>query len=179
METNYRAAELEIRPDDILIISKQNAKTFHNQVKERIKETGEGLFEYLETIKFFEKLKEVISGNSQSKNPDEQEGDKEIKEMVRAEVVKFNGKFTTPRGVKFENAETGTKYDFTKCGDTELLLLETQMKIAETKLKERREFLKNVPDSGIDVVDVFTGEVVKVYPPSKTSNSSYKITLPK
>lgn len=168
-----KTMELQLSPDMIPVISRQNAQTFHNQVKERIKETGEGLFEYIETLKFFEKLKEVISGR------EGQEGDKEIRQMVRDEIVKYGKEFKTKREAKFELAETGTKYDFSKCGDMTLKTLEEALEIAKANLKERQEFLKNLPLAGFDSVDLETGAVVKLYPPSKSSTSSYKITLPK
>lgn len=168
-----KTMELQLSPDMIPVISRQNAQTFHNQVKERIKETGEGLFEYLETLKFFEKLKEVISGK------EGQEGDKEIKEMVRTEIAKYGKEFKTLREAKFELAETGTKYNFSKCNDIKLSELEEQLEIAKANLKERQEFLKNIPSSGFDYVDMETGAITKLYPPSKSSTSSYKITLPK
>lgn len=173
-----KTMELELTPDMIPVISKQNARTFHNQVKDRIKETGEGLFEYLETLKFFEKLKEVISGNSQSKNPEEQEGDKELKQMVRDEIVKYGKGFETKRGVKFDLSETGTKYDYSKCGDPVIIELGVVLESAKIKIKERQEFLQTVPVEGLDILTE-GGEVSKIYPPSKSSTSSYKITLPK
>lgn len=169
--------EVILSPDTILVLSKSNVRDFHNKVKARIKETGYGLMEYLEVLKFFEKLKEVISGNSQAKSQEERDGDKEIKDMVREEVAKWNGKYTSPRGVKFENAEVGTKYNYSQCGDPVLSRLEADAKAAAEKLEERREFLKKLPTSGIEIRD--DDELVKIYPPSKSSTSSYKITLPK
>jgi len=46
-------------------------------------------------------------------------------------------------------------------------------------LKARKEFLKTVPIEGLTVVDTASGETVTVYPPSKSSNSSYKVSLPR
>jgi hypothetical protein len=178
METVNQPQQVELRPDNILVISKQNARTFHAHVKERIKENGYGLFEYVETIKFFEKLAKVISGDSSSKNPDEKSGDTEFKDMIREEIKKYNGTYTTPRGVKFEMAETGTKYDFSKCGDSELPVLEVQAAEINALIKKRQEFLKTLPASGIDII-TSDGEAIKIYPPSKTSTSSYKATLAK
>lgn len=172
-----RAPQVILSPDAILVLSKENVKDFHGRVKQRIKDTGDGLMEYLEVIKFFEKLKDVISGDSQSKDPAEKEGDKELKQMVRDEVAKWNGKYTTPRGVKFENAETGTKYNYSICNDQSLLLLEIDAKAAAEKLKERQEFLKKLPVEGVEIRQ--EDELVRIYPPSKSSTSSYKITLPK
>jgi hypothetical protein len=98
------------------------------------------------------------------------------KTSVRDEISKWGKCFNSNSGTKIELAETGTKYDYSKCDDPELLfLLQSSESIAE-KLKARQEFLKTVPISGIDIVGE-GGEVCRVFPPSKTSISSYKVTL--
>ncbi len=159
---------IEIRPDEILVVSKTNAKSFHAGVKDRVKETGYGLAEAAEMYSFIEKVKEEAAA------------DPEWRDMIRAEVAKY-GKdaWVTPRGVKFEAAEVGTKYDFSKCNDPELLELEEIARKANDALKERKEFLKTIPAAGIVVVADETGAVDRIYPPSKSSTSSYKISLPK
>lgn len=167
--------ELILSPDQIPVISRQNARIFHDQVKERIKDTGDGLFEYIELIKFVEKLSEVISGNSQSKILP----DTELREMVRTEVAKY-GKdgFVTKRGAKFQLAEVGYKYDYEACGDPVYEELASALEFAKEQLKARQEFLMNVPKEGLDIITP-EGQVVQVFPPNKTSTSSYKVTLPK
>lgn len=165
---------VEILPGSILVLNKANAADFHQRMKEMIRETGYGLFEYLEAIKFFEKVKACINGDKQAKIPE----DKEFIGMIRDEILKYpKGVLTTERGVKFEAAETGTAYDFSQCNDASLLQLEQEAAAAADKLKERKEFLKKLPGAGIEVLDKETGEVASIYPPSKSSNSSYKITM--
>ena len=100
---------------------------------------------------------------------------KEFTEYVRDEVSKNGKDVTNPSGAKIELAETGVKYDYSKCGDTVLETLEQQLQSIETSIDERKQFLKTLPLSGIEIVN--EDEVTKVYPPSKQSNSSYKITL--
>lgn len=162
-----------LTPSSLPILSKGNAKAFHEEVKARIFETGNGLFEYVETIKFFSALDKQIMGDSASKV----ESDKEFIEYLRTEITKMEGKVTTERGVVFQNAETGTSYDFSQCNDPLLIQLEAEHLAASNSLKERREFLKKVPPSGIEVR--FHDELVRVYPPSKSSKSSFKVSLPK
>lgn len=174
MEQINKPVELQLIPGQIITLSKTNAESFHQQMKAVIIETGFGLFEYVEVIKFFEKLKDQINGNSQSKI----EPDKELVSMIRDEISKNNGKLTTARGVKFEIAETGTKYDFSQCNDPELVEYEEKLNDYKEKVKLRQDFLKTVPAKGLDIITA-DGEPVKVYPPSKSSNSSYKVTLPK
>jgi hypothetical protein len=159
--------KLEVTPDMCLVISKQNAKDFHNQVKARVLETGDGLMEYVEFVKFITKVDEALAD------------DPEYKDLVRTEIAKYGKEtFITARGVKFESAETGTKYDYSKTGDVQIVLLEEAAKEAALKLKKRQEFLKTIPVEGVDLVTE-DGEVIHVYPPSKSSTSSFKVTLPK
>ena len=165
---------LQLVPGSIITLSKQNAKEFHEEMKHMIRETGYGMFEYIEFITFCSKLKDQVNGNSQSKIPE----DKELIEMIRDEVTKYGKSYTTPRGVKFELAETGTAYDFSKCNDPELVLFEQHALETAEKVKARKEFLKTVPSKGLEV-HTGDGELITVYPPAKSSKSSYKVSLPK
>jgi hypothetical protein len=169
-----KPAELQLVPGNIITLSKQNAKEFHEDMKAMIRETGFGMFEYIEFITFCAKLKDQVNGNSQAGVPE----DKELIGMIREEVGKYGKTFTTPRGVKFELAETGSSYDFSQCNDPELASLEQQAKEFSEKLKERKEFLKTVPSKGLEIHSG-EGELVTIYPPSKSSKSSYKVSLPK
>jgi hypothetical protein len=166
--------QLILSPDNIPVLSKQNAATFHQLAKQKIYDTGNGLFEYIETVKFFAQVNDRIFGNTSSKI----EPDKEFVDYAREEI-KRNGekeKFTSARGVKFENAETGTSYDFSNCNDPALIELEEKAKAFAEQVKARKEFLKTIDGS----MDLLIGdEVVKVYPPAKTSKSSFKVSLPK
>lgn len=105
--------------------------------------------------------------------------DPRFKDYVREEASKTPKGFISNSGAKIECCEVGTAYDFSNCGDVELEMCDQAFKSAEAALKERKEFLKKVPAAGIDVIVPYTGEVIKIYPPSKTSTSSYKITLAK
>ena len=100
---------------------------------------------------------------------------KEFTEYVRDEVSKNGKDITNPSGAKIELAETGVKYDFSKCGDYELDQLQNHLESIEEQISKRKEFLKSIPLSGIEVVN--EDEVYKIFPPSKSSTSSYKITL--
>lgn len=174
MSTLNKPQEIILAPGSIVTLSKTNAAGFHQQMKEMIKATGYGLLEYVEFLKFADKLKEQISGSSQAGIPE----DKEFTSMVRDEVAKHGKAAITARGVKIELAEVGSTYDFSQCNDPELARLEEIVKQAADRLKERKEFLKTVPGKGIEVL-ADGGELVTVYPPGKSSKSSYKVTLPK
>jgi hypothetical protein len=102
---------------------------------------------------------------------------KEFTDYVREEVSKNGKDITNPSGAKIELAETGTKYDFSQCHDPILVQLEAKLETVEAMIKERKDMLKSVSSSGMDIL--IDDELVKVFPPSKTSTSSYKITLSK
>lgn len=167
--------QIILSPENIPVLSKTNAANFHIDVRQRIFDTGNGLFEYIEIVNFFAALKDRINGNSASKI----EPDVELIAYAR-EQIKLNGdkeKFTSTRGVKFENAETGTSYDFTNCNDPLLVELEQKAKEAAEIVKSRKEFLKTIGTEGLDVL--INDEVVKMFPPVKSSKSSFKVSLPK
>ena len=103
---------------------------------------------------------------------------KDYVEAVRDEVTKFGKSVTTASGTKIELAEVGIKYDFSVCNDSVLNQLETSITELELMLKERKDFLKTVSVGGLDMVTP-EGELIRVYPPSKTSTSSFKSTIQK
>ena len=105
--------------------------------------------------------------------------DKRFIECLRDELQKSSGKLKTNNGVSIEAAEVGTKYDFSNCGDPVLIRLEQSAAKISEQLEQRKAFLKTVDTSGYIITDEETGETTKVYPPSKTSTSSYKVTIAK
>ena len=105
-----------------------------------------------------------------------------LKDEVRNEIVlnaenkkDFKSKF----GATISLAETGVVYDFSQCNDLVLNDLQQRLSNIKEQIKERESFLKNISPKGIEIIDKNTGELVTIYPPSKTSTSSYKISLSK
>jgi hypothetical protein len=70
---------------------------------------------------------------------------KEFTEYVRDEVSKNGKDITNASGAKIELAETGIKYDYSKCGDDILISLEKQLELIETDINDRKQFLKTLP----------------------------------
>jgi hypothetical protein len=102
---------------------------------------------------------------------------KAFTDYVREEISKNGKEITNSSGAKLELSEAGVKYDFSQCQDPILIQLEAKFETAKAMLDERKKYLKNIPIAGIDVL--IEDEIVKLYPPSKTSSSTYKITLSK
>jgi len=106
-------------------------------------------------------------------------GDETFIDLVCTELAKNGGKQGTASGAKLETAETGTSYDYGVCNDRRLAEFEIEMAMAKMKVDARKEFLKYVPSIGLEMVDKETGEEFTIYPPLKTSKSTYKVTLAK
>lgn len=146
-------------------ISKSQIKIMADLSLQEIFENGK-IIEAAEALSIMENFIKEVRAN------------KQFTEYVREEILK-NGKQLETQSAKIELFESGTKYDFSQCGDVIFDELQQKLISVEEMIKERKEFLKSIPSSGLDVVNVDTGELNKIYPPSKTSVSSYKITLKK
>jgi hypothetical protein len=97
-------------------------------------------------------------------------------EYLQYEVAKFGKQTTTPSGTKIELAEVGTKYDYTFCEDDDYNELIVRQIAMEEQIKTRQTFLKSLPVAGIEILDS-DGALKRIYPPSKHSTSSVKITI--
>ena len=146
-------------------LTKTEIKSMAQNAIDNVKENGNPLqlAETLSAIELF--VKEV-------------KADESFKDYVREEVTKNEKCFVSKSGAKIELAETGTKYDFLKCNDEAYTSLLKGIESLTETIKTRETFLKAVPIEGMDIVTI-EGEVVKIFPPSKSSTSSYKITLAK
>lgn len=101
-------------------------------------------------------------------------------DLVRDEITRNseNGKSCTSKyGTKLELAETGAKYDYSACGDPEWDEINKKFKEIEIQRKKREKFLQTISDKGMTLVNEDTGDITKLFPPIKTSTSSFKQTL--
>lgn len=147
-------------------LTKSQLKEISQQFIEAISENGR----VIETAELIAKMEAFIK---------EVRSSKDFIDMVRDEVTKEGSKTkVTVTGVKIELAETGVKYDFSQCNDYDLNCLLEELERLEVQIKERKDFLKTIPTSGMDVVTNF-GEVLRIYPPSKSSTSNFKTTISK
>jgi hypothetical protein len=146
-------------------ISKSQLKIMADMSLKEIFENGK-IIEAAEALSVMENFIKELRAN------------KQFSDYVRDEIAK-NGKQIETQSAKLELAETGVKYDYDNCGDALYQQLEQQLQSIEADLKDRKEFLKTVPLSGLSVINEQTGEVCMIYPPLKQSTSTYKITLKK
>jgi uncharacterized protein YbcI len=101
---------------------------------------------------------------------------KDYIDAVRTEIEKHKT-INTNNGSKLELTESGVKYDYSKCDDPILADLMTKKDELDKSIEERQKFLKSLSYEGMELV--LGDEVVKLFPPSKSSTSTYKVTLKK
>jgi hypothetical protein len=147
-------------------LSKTQIKTIADQTAQDIINNGKDVILIADTIAKIELFIKELKASP------------EYLDYLITEVSKYGKGMTTSTGTKLELAEVGTKYDFSQCNDQHLERFEIELSFIEQKIKDRKEFLKAINPSGINVLDD-TGEVITLYPPSKTSKSSVKCTITK
>lgn len=146
-------------------ITKTDIRTISNNMVADILNNG-NVIESADALNKMETLIKEIKSNA------------EWVDYLREEVAKRGASLVTTSGTKIELAEVGVRYDFTKCGDEQLNDLVVEQERIETLIKERQTFLKTIPVSGLDIVTI-NGELVTIYPPSRSSTSSIKTTIAK
>lgn len=87
------------------------------------------------------------------------------------------GKNFEVHNAKFETKEAGVKYDYSQCNDERIIRLNAELEALNIKIKEREAYLKALPSVGVDVLDSDSGEVVRLYPPSKSSTTTIAVKL--
>lgn len=79
-------------------------------------------------------------------------------------------------GAEFTKSEFGTKYDFSKCGDTVYERLKKAADDANKALKDRENLLKNIKGHET-LIDEETSEILTVYAPVKKSTSGVSCSI--
>ena len=103
----------------------------------------------------------------------------DIREAVIKETEKY-GKGETPsyKGAVVQVKETSVKYDFAGCNDIVWDKLNKEKKEVDEKIKQRESFLKLVNTNKTEI-DKETGEIYTIFPPARSSTTSYAITFKK
>lgn len=100
-----------------------------------------------------------------------------LSEAIKPDLIDLAGQSKegyTGFGFKITSMEGGVKYDFSKTNDHIYSSLLSLKKKAEADLKEREKFLKTIPYDGASLIDEDSGEIVKIYPPIKSSITTVK-----
>lgn len=99
----------------------------------------------------------------------------DVRDITLAELAKYGKNQRQFGDCTLEECESGTRYDFSMCGDSELMKMYDMKKALEADIKEREKVLKNIPASGL--ADPNTGELLM--PPAKSSKTTIRITFKK
>lgn len=97
-------------------------------------------------------------------------------DLVLSAAQKHGKKFGLHNG-EFQIKEAGSTFDWTVCNDQYLNDLLLQMEDIKDSVKKRQDFLKTVPTSGFDTLDEKSGELVKLYPPAKSSTTVVSVSI--
>lgn len=100
----------------------------------------------------------------------------EYKSALMDEMSKWEKSFEF-KSSRFDRRETGVKYDWKSTCDPQAIRLINEIDSLEIELKQRTDFLKTVPKSGLLITDPETGETVQIFPPNKTSTETVAVTL--
>ena len=138
----------------------------------------------MSAVDFAVMLKFVEETGKELKELSDENGKNTFVDLVREEIEKNSndGKsYTTKYGVKFELYEAATKFDYESCGDPIWNKLNKDLEILKVRMKERESFLKSLSESvTMNIIDPETSEFhenVTLYPPVKSSTSTYKQTM--
>lgn len=145
-------------------VSKANREELAIQIVEAIDAGELNPLDIHYQVKAMEDFIKMLTANSRYKDAVLTEG------MKHGKSFQFNGS-------KMEIKETGVKYDYSKCGDPNWQLLEDQISELKDKQKAVEAHLKVLSAEGIEIVSNETGEVIKMFPPVKTSTTSIAVTL--
>jgi len=149
--------------------SKAQRVSFATDVINRIKE---GLISPLKAHIQIKAMEDMLSNLTDRKTAT----GAEYMQLVLEEAYKVGNKFEL-YNTAFQIKETGVKYDYSKCGHPEWNQLKSEMIKLEERLKTCELFLKTIPAAGMEIMDRETGELVTVYPPSKTSTTSVAVSM--
>lgn len=102
---------------------------------------------------------------------------KKYKDALLDAAQNQGGKSFQFHNAKFEIKEKGVKYHFENTNDFFLQAAEEAIEPLNKSIKARQDFLKTIPTEGIELLNESTGEMVRVYPPYKTSSTSLQLSL--
>lgn len=110
-----------------------------------------------------------------AKAVEELKKDPEVRDAALRELEKY-GKSTDIYGCKMEVKEVGVKYDYSECGDNELIDLYSDRDAINDQIKERESILRAIKP-GFSFMAVVTGQEFRA--PVKTSTTTIQVTFKK
>lgn len=141
--------------------SKEQISYFSSQILNELESGNISALDVLLNIKGFENVLKDIKDK--------------LDELALNEASKYEKTFNY-RNAELQIKESGTKWDYSNCGDIKLnFILKNEESIANQK-KERENFLKSLKES-MTIIDDQSGEVYEVFPPAKSSKTIISVKL--
>ncbi len=144
----------------ILPTTKEQVATFAAKLENELQSGSVNPLDIIHIQKCFEKTFEKIKPT--------------LSELARTEAEKY-GKSFEFKGAKIELAEVGVKYDYSKCGHLDYNRLVAEIDTLNEKKKALETMIKTFKGETNMISE--DGEPMTVYPPTKTSTSSIKVTI--
>jgi hypothetical protein len=160
--TNEMQKQLTLQ-NSLLETSKEERSTFINQVIEAISNGQADPLKVHLQVKCTEELVKALTSNEQ------------YREIVLSEASRYGRSFEF-HNAAFQVKEAGVKYDFSNCGDEDLNRMTSELEALQSRIKERQTFLKTIPGKGLETLTA-DGELVTLFPPSKSSTTTIAVTL--
>lgn len=150
---------------------KAQRKSFVDQVVESIEEGTVNPLEIQLQIKAMEDIINSLTCTDEKKNKNTELA-KKYRALLLAEAEK-NGKDFEFHNSKFKVQEVGTKYNYDKCDDAELVDLLAKQEEIKAKVEQRQKMLQSLPSDGM----VCPKHGNMIYPPAKSSTTAVTVSL--
>lgn len=171
----------ESKYDKSLQVSQGGVQQAADALYGQVLEGTASAIQVAEMINFMAKVGEAVKGKS------DEQGKNAFVDLVRSEIRANSSddkKYTTKYGTVLELAETGVSYTYKACGDPlwnyYTYEIEKLKKLKETREKFLKTITQEFPVGNVLIPE--TGELheeVVLFPPIKTSISSFKQSLAK
>jgi hypothetical protein len=156
--------------------NKQQRATFVEAVFEKLQDEALDPLKLHLQIKAMEDIINSLTNSDEKKNKEFSVKAKFYKNTLLEAAEKYGKKFQL-HNAEFSIKEVGSKYNYSQCNDATHVELSNQLLDISTKLKNREDYLKAIPIEGVLITDENTGEVSKIYPPSKSSTTAVAVSL--
>ncbi len=150
---------------EIIPLKVSDIKDLATQIVVSIAEGETSALKVAQTLSAMEKVVKEVKNNPV------------YKRVVLSEAEREDSRTFRMYGAEYQVKEVGVKYDYSNCNDTEIIDLYARREALDALIKEREAFLKAVPAAGMEIVDDATGEMMRVYPPAKSSTTSVTVII--
>lgn len=133
-----------------------NKESIQNLIKSQVELIESGEVDPIKAFVFSHKLLEFA---------------KQLQENLKSHVSGISGEFN---GIRISEIKTGSKFDYSNCGDVEYNSLIQEFTRLKNAISEREKFLKTIKQSTI-AGNPETGETWEINPPVNTFSISTKV----